>query len=196
MSLNSAIESIVQILSTQFSPDAAAEKKVFEDTIRSVCAAELAKLSLIPQVISDTNQTPSYRNGYNLYVKQLRASLLLECGTEEAAKAEFNKRGGITGAWVSNEWNKLTNAVKDEWNAKAKLERDGSITSTSTNKRTISSWQRFQGAYSNQLKADQKAGLPVPQFDNIGTRSKACSVAYQLIKDKPNELTAYLEKYN
>lgn len=212
MTMNLAIEEIAASLSTQFGAEDAAENKVFQDAIRSVCAEKLNKLNLVPKgslappkpvttaVAAVAAPTQSRRNGYNLFVSDLRASLLNECGSEEAAKAEFNKRGGITGAWVKDEWAKQTEAQKTDWNAKAKLEREGTAPAPTAigggaNKRATSSWQLFQKAFSNELKAKKEAGEEVAVFKDIGERSKACSEAYKLVKDKPKELAEYIAKH-
>lgn len=207
--MNSAIESIVSTLSTQFGADDSTENKVFQDAIRSVCVNEFTKLNLVskgslappkPVPVATAAPVQSRRNGYNLFVSDLRASLLKECGSEEAAKAEFNKRGGITGAWVKEQWGAQTDLQKAEWNATAKSERDGSAPAPTAigggaNKRATSSWQLFQKAFSNDLKAKKEAGEAIAVFKDIGERSKACSEAYKLLKDKPKDLAEYIAKY-
>ena len=59
-------------------------------------------------------------------------------------------------------------------------------------KRKKSPWQMFQGAWSRDLKAKKAAGEVIPTFASIGERTKACSAAYKMFKDKPVELNTYL----
>lgn len=204
MSMNSAIDTIVNSLTSQFAAEDPAETKIFQDAVRSACVTELTKLNLVPKgslappkpVVTVTAAPTSRRNGYNEFVSSLRASLLEECGTEEAAKAEFNKRGGITGAWVKEQWASQTDEQKAEWNTKAKLARDASaptpVAIGGANKRATSSWQLFQKAFSNELKAKKEAGEVVTEFKDIGERSKACSAQYKLLKDNPKALAEYI----
>jgi len=205
MSVNTAIDSIVSSLSTQFGAEEASENKVFQDAIRNVCLNELNKLNLVPK---DTQPKVAAvvaqpllkkRNGYNLYVSDLRVNLVAECGSEEAATAEFKARGGITGAWVKEQWAALSEPEQTAWNAKAKAEREGSAPAPTAvggvNKRATSPWQLFQKAFSAEIKDKKAAGEEVPVFKDIGERSKACSDAYKLLKDKPKELAEYLAKH-
>ena len=61
-------------------------------------------------------------------------------------------------------------------------------------KRAPSAWQRYQKAFGAELKAKKAAGEDIPVFENIGARTKACSVEYQKLKGKP-ELEVYLAEW-
>ena len=148
------------------------------------------------------------RNGYNEFAAELKTNLIKELGSEEAAKAEFKKRGGVTGIWVRDTWHKLSDDEKKVYNYRAKAGRDAAAPQmfmtpqgavpiqVAAPKRAKTKWQLFQGAWSAELKEKKNAGQAVPSFDSIGERTKACSAAYKAFKDKPEvEQNAYLQMH-
>ena len=154
------------------------------------------------------------RNGYNEFAAELKANLIKELGSEEAAKVEFKKRGGVTGTWVRDAWHALSNEQKKVYNERAKAGRAAALPQApqvpqmvmtphgavpiqvAAPKRAKTKWQLFQGAWSTELKAKKDAGEEVPSFCSIGERTKACSAAYKDFKAKPEvEQNAYLQMH-
>ena len=221
MSFNEAIENIVNQIATNFGAEDEAQNKSFKDGIRQACVTHLNALQMKLTQLEAQIPTPGLAaasptkrggNGYNLFASEQRHNLIKEMGGEEKAKEEFKKRGGVTGVWIREAWHKLSDEEKGQYNAEAKAGRDAAALpqvqqmlmtpqgvvpiQVAAPKRAQTTWQRFQKAWSAELKAQKDAGQAVPSFGSIGERTKACSAAYKEFKVKtPQEQETYFHMH-
>ena len=205
------IEKTVEQIAASFGAEDAESNKAFKDGIRAACVANLLSLINKPAVVvAAAAAAPAaavaapaaanHLNGYHIYSQELRAKLVTELGSEEAAKEEFKKRGGQTGPWIRDGWHALTKEQKDVFNAKAKAGRMPAATPgavpIAAAKRATSKWQQFQKAWNAELKAKAAAKEVVPVYAALGDRTKACSAAYKEFQKGTAEVqSAYLTKF-
>ena len=126
--MNTAIESIVQKISTHFGAEDPIENEAFKTQIRDILTVELANVPTpaptpamatpVQQVFVPSAQVKR-RNGYNLFASELRQKLEQEMGgNTEAAKKKFNDLGGVK-KYCAEEWHKLTEEQQKAYNDKA-----------------------------------------------------------------------------
>ena len=202
------IEKTVEQIIANFGAEDAESNKAFKDGIRTACVTHLLPLINKPAIVIAAAAGPgaaapaaaNHLNGYHIYSQELRAKLMTELGSEEAAKEEFKKRGGQTGPWIRDGWHALTKEQKDAYNATAKAGRvpaaaPGAVPVVAA-KRATSKWQQFQKAWNAELKAKAAAKEVVPVYAALGDRTKACSAAYKEFQKGTAEVqNAYFAKF-